>query len=192
MELSQVCVLYSEKRETFERLPSVKCLGEESSSSWLDIDTPVVALPPCVTYSQRHRLDENHAARCTRGEMMAKCVQINGGIMEVAAGCPWWSNAGLPLPWSKTSRDFTLQLKSLRGYWKQPAVECWYYICGVDPDRIPPFPLHDVWPKAKVGGIDWPGEDKGPTSRKVFTPLPLAEWMVAVARLVGTSLSVLS
>lgn len=175
---------------------SVLCVREDSVYKLMDVDTwdkerdallfngtnTVIAHPPCRAWGRfrwRASPDPGEKALAVHAAHM---VRRNGGVLEHPASSTLWSAVKMPTP---GTRD-------IFGGWTLPIVQhdfghpcrkaTWLYICGVEPQNVPPLPLTLGSAEFAIGTRREP-----PEGWREKTPPELAEWLVNLAKRVDNA-----
>jgi hypothetical protein len=154
---------------------------------------PVVAHPPCGAWSQHRKLYRGNDADC--GPRAVQQVRAFGGVLEHPAGSRLWDACGLPLPGEPADcyGGYTIEVSQVE--WGHVARKrTWLYLVGV---RLgvshlpPPFPgrepTHWCSGRRQKGGKASkatvpPGIKVCSAQQRRRTPVPFAEWLIAMAR----------
>ena len=180
-----VTVLYTMPRSVYLGLPGVDCWDEQRDARKWPGGTPVVAHPPCAPWCQLRWVAKIRPGQKQFGQHAVKMVRRWGGVLEQPARSDLFRNQNLPLPSHGTRLSYTIEISQL---WMGHVCEkkTWLWIRGVRMEDLPPIPFRLAYPTHTIGRF-WSnktGLHKG-DYRSVMTPLALAEWLVAVARLVA-------
>ncbi len=137
-------------------------------------NNPVVAHPPCRGWGRLRHLANVRHDELALADFAVDAVRRFGGVLEHPAGSKLWEACNLPLPGHRDIFEgFTLPI--YQSWFGHPAPKnTWLYIVGVEPSKIPGFPLVLGLPPGRV-------ELLGRAAREA-TPRALATWLVELAR----------
>ncbi|MEK6805315.1 MAG: hypothetical protein AABY95_01525 [Pseudomonadota bacterium] len=110
-------------------------------------------------------------------------VRRTGGVLEHPAGSSLWPVAGLPGSGKRDKYGFTFGLDQ---FWLGHLARkrTLLYICGIEPSDMPSLPLTLKQPAHMVTLSKWRPEVPAiPKSMREATPLPMAHFLVHLARL---------
>jgi hypothetical protein len=183
----KVAVLFARADSVYKTLPGCDVWDESRDARNWQGGTSAVAHPPCRLWGKLRQFAKSKDAHTER--MLAiqaiQAIQAFGGVLEHPAGSTLWAHCGLPLPGRAPDRfgGWTAQIRQCDFGHKAEKLT-WLYIVGCHPDDLPEMPP--------------PGEPTGyvrtqlPMDQRVgkiitkaereHTPLPLAVWLVQVAR----------
>ena len=169
-----VAALFTSRKSAYRNMPGVTAFDRHTDARSFDLLSPVVAHPPCRTWSKYLR----HQARPDDREeeqalafFSVMVVRLCGGVLEQPAGSMLWLAANLPCPGKSDRYGFGQYIE--QGWFGFPTRKpTWLYICGVPMDQVhvPAFALQCQSPRAS---------GKPPLSQ---TTPALARWLVDIAR----------
>lgn len=172
-----VAILCADSRSVYNSLPDVEVYDADRDARTFSGGMPVVAHPPCRAWSAfcRHQAkplpgEKDLAPMCV--EWLLKC----GGVLEHPAHSTLWQSLGLPLP-TEAGTD---------GLWSAAVQQAWWGDCRSKNTWL----LFAHIPRAAVEfpyRLHNPAGDRERWNRlskrkRAATPLPLAKWLVDVAR----------
>lgn len=172
-----VAVLCAARNSVYHDLPGVDVYDAARDARTFPGGCPIVAHPPCRAWSRHCR----HQAIVPEGEpelglWCAEQLRAWGGVLEQPAGSHLYDAAGLPLPGER--REGLVTLHVWQAWWGYPMRKAtWLCFSGVDVNQLEiPLRLH---PR----GGDRRREQVMSKNQRSATCRPLAEWLVAAARL---------
>lgn len=192
----QVAALFVREDSIYKTMPGVDAWDAARDALAWPGGYPVVAHPPCRAWGQLRRFAKPRPGEMDLAPWAVEQVRRWGGVLEHPAKSSLWPALGLPEP----------ALRDSYGGWTMPLLQFdWghraskatrLYIVGIEPRDVPAVPLVlGVAPcviggskrnKAGVRRQDRPEISKQDRER---TPVDLAEWLVALARLTTTSMT---
>ena len=175
-----VAALCVSRRSVYHSMLGVEAFDVDRDARTFAGGMPVVAHPPCRTWSAFCRqlvkaTAEEHAAEQALGLWCVEQVQEWGGVLEQPAHSHLWEAARLPKP--GTSRDEGWSLEVWQAWFGYPCKKAtWLYFAGIEPDEVtPPLSLHNKGRDRRAVQLMSHGQ------RSATTPA-FAEWLVALAR----------
>ena len=173
-----VSVLFISGRSIYKHMPGLDCWDSHRDARQFAGRNPVIAHPPCRTWSKYLRHLAKPLDMKAEQELaffaLEKVLQ-NGGVLEQPAGSKFWEAAKLPIP-NETTDPFLYTIyveQSWFGYCtKKPT---WLLIAGVPKAWLPEIPF----------SLDRKQKDKRTMCQatRSRTMKPFAEWLCQVARL---------
>jgi len=143
---------------------------------------PVVAHPPCRMWGRLRTFAKPAEGEREMCIWAAEQVRRFGGVLEHPAGSLLWEAAGLPFPGQRTADGFTLPVS--QWWWGHKADKrSWFYVSRIDMDSLPPIPYRMGEPDFICGGSRRKGRPEITKAEREHTPLALAQWLVAAARM---------
>jgi hypothetical protein len=117
-----------------------------------------------------------------------RMVRRWGGVLEHPALSKLWDDQDLPKVGQARPKEFTLAY--YQWFFGHDALKpTWFFISGVPMQEIPSPPMRLGYHTHQIGGsFRTSGKRQMSSRRRAQTPPALAEWLVAVARLVKTEL----
>jgi hypothetical protein len=179
-----VTVLYTMPKSVYLGMPGVDCWDEVRDARKWPGGTPVVAHPPCRLWSSLRFFSHAPIAEKMLGWHAVRMVDRFGGVLEQPAFSGLWRNQGLPCPGRAEPLNYTVVIRHV---WFGGLVDkpTWFWVRGVPMNELPPIPFrlgegtHVV--TSSHGCKRRPALSR---SARQSTPVEMAEWLVAVARLV--------
>ena len=180
-----VAVLFARADSHYKAMPGVEVYDMERDARTYDGPHPVVAHPPCRSWSNfsmfaKPRADERNLAR-----LAVALVREFGGVLEHPHTSKLWPAQKLP---SGHQRDqyggWTLVID--QHWWGHRAQKrTRLYIVGCEPGDIPDLPLKLGRAECVVGDVGRAstGDDRQEVTKaeREHTPPPLAAWLVELA-----------
>jgi hypothetical protein len=184
-----VAALYIDPRGPYPTLEGVDCWDEHRDARKYDGPHPVVAHPPCGSYSALRHLRLDHSDRDCAVRALEQ-VRTFGGVLEHPANSTLFDACGLPKPGELPDAwgGRTIEVEQVR--WGHVARKrTWLYLVGISDAGVNPpprEPTHWVsgwrYRKDKGGGVA-PGHIKQCSAQqRRRTPPPFAAWLVELAR----------
>ena len=185
-ELRNVTVLYTMPKSVYLGMPGVDCWDEVRDARKWPGGTPVVAHPPCAPWGRLRTLLTVDQSKKDLAVHAVSMVKQFGGVLEHPAASTLWDELGLPRPLRGSRLEFTLRYP--QRWWGHEAEKLTnFYVVGVPLEKMPGVPLVLGYPEKCIGVKRKPHMLPEISRRnRRATPLALAEWLVAVARLVQT------
>jgi hypothetical protein len=182
--VKQVTVLYTQPRSVYLSLPDVDCWDAARDARRWPGHTPVVAHPPCRLWGGlRHQSTAPREERLLAWHAV-QMVERYGGVLEHPALSTLWRNQGLPWPQQGTRLSYTIPIQQL-WFGHKARKPTWLWIRGVPLELLPDVPFR--WGEG-THVVTWSNgcrrRPKLSARGRQETPRELAEWLVAVARLV--------
>lgn len=172
-----IAALYVDKVGPYPSIPGVDVWDETRDARLYAGPHPVVAHPPCGPWGKfkwRAYADHRDCA-----PIAVEQVRRSGGVLEHPMGSGLWPHCRLPYPGCLPDKwgGYTIEIRQCD--WGHPAEKLtWLYIVGTgDP---PPFP-----PPGRATHCiadDGRGLPHLPKRLRHITPMPMALWLVEVAR----------
>lgn len=181
--MQTVAVLFARADSNYKQLPGTDVYDIERDARTYDGPHPVVAHPPCRAWGRLRQFANPRPDERNLGRLAVALVSEFGGVLEHPAGSTLWSAQHLPKPGERDSWG-GWTLAAPQKWWGHKAEkETWFYIVGCEPTDIPALPIvlgeatHVVQTRKR--------RDHRPhitKSEREHTPLPLAEWLIELAR----------
>lgn len=181
-----VTVLFARQDSVYKTMPNTDVYDISRDARTWTGNTPVIAHPPCRAWGRLRTFANPRPDEKQLAVFAVDQVRRCGGCLEHPASSTLWSNQALPLPGQ--GRDdwggWTMPVdQNWFGHRAQKAT--WLYIVGIDPNRLPPYPL-TLGLATHVIGTPRPGPNgrKRPEITKAereHTPREFAEWLLLVA-----------
>lgn len=174
----------------------IECFDADRDALTFECDreggVPVVAHPPCRGWGSLAHMSNATEEEKRLAFFAIDCVRNNGGVLEHPAHSKLFSVCHLPKPGEQPDRfgGFTIEINQ----WEMGHVAhkvTWLYVCGCTRGALPAIPLHDRHTKKprlakSIAGESFRGGIKGTKGctikEREGTPLELAQWLVATAR----------
>jgi len=180
-----VAALCVSARSVYKSMVGVDCYDAKRGAKTFPGGIPVVAHPPCRSWSVKTR----HQAKPAAGEQELGiwcCEQLKqwGGVLEQPAGSLLFEAAGLPQPGEARS-DGLWTIQCWQAWWGYPMKKTtWLCFSGIESSALPPIPLR-LHPR----GNDRRAEQRMSKQQRSATTREFAEWLVACARLAANRLN---
>jgi hypothetical protein len=173
----RVAVLCCKSTSEYKQMPNVECYDEDRDVRTFAGGMPVVAHPPCRSWSAfcRHQAKPEPGEK-ELGPLCANWIRKCGGVLEHPAHSHLWSAADLPRP--GTIRGSLWSVEVWQCWWGYPLgiKRTWLCFAGIKPADVHyPFLL-------RAQGGDKRAWSVGSTSWRDRTTREFAEWLVATAR----------
>lgn len=142
---SKIAALCVSGRSIYHHLPGVDAYDVRRDARTFDGDCPVIAHPPCRTWSKYLRQLAKPPDRKAEQDLAFFCLEKvirNGGVLEQPAGSHFWEAANLPTPNAPAQDPFFWTLyveQSWFGYCSRKPT--WLLICGVPRRQMPAMPF---------------------------------------------------
>lgn len=171
-----VAVLYAARDSIYKALPGLDVWDEDRDARNYAGPFPVVAHPPCRTWSRVRARAKHNPAEHALGPLAVQQVRQWGGVLEHPAGSALWAACNLPAPGRRDAWGFTLGVPQ---FWFGHLAEkrTLLYVVGIQAGTLPGVPL-------VLGAAPRTVPSLGKRARSA-TPLAFAEWLVTVARRIG-------
>lgn len=179
--LRTIAALCVSRRSVYHAMPGVEAYHAERDARTFSGGMPVVAHPPCRTWSAfcRQQVTAGPDVQKQEQELGLWCVgQVRewGGILEQPAKSHLWAAAGLPGP-GDMSDDNSWSLECWQAWWGYSVRKAtWLYFRGISAADVDvPLRLHPA------GGDRRAVQLMSHAQRSATVPA-FAEWLVAHAR----------
>lgn len=193
--IDSVAVLFARADSVYKTLPGCDVFDIDRDARTFAGSDPVVAHPPCRAWGRFKAMAKPRHDEKDLAHFAVRNVRANGGVLEHPAHSSLWPAAGLPLPGARDEfGGFTLPID--QNWFGHRAVKStWLYVCGIEPSQLPAFPIiiggasHVIaqmrsrkdGTRLKKGESGWRPEVS--KAEREHTPLALALWLVALAKL---------
>lgn len=184
-----VAALYIDPRGPYPRIEGVDCWDEQRDARKYEGPHPVVAHPPCGSYSALRHLRKDHADKDCALRAVDQ-VRSFGGVLEHPANSKLFDVCGLPKPGELPDAfgGRTIEVEQVR--WGHVARKrTWLYLVGIRDagfDPPPAEPTHWVsgwrYRRDKRGGVAPLHIKQCSAQQRRRTPIAFAEWLVKLAR----------
>jgi hypothetical protein len=177
-DLRPVAALFVSGRSIYRHLPGVDPYHRARPAALFKHDRPVVAHPPCRTWSrslshQARPVDVDQEQELARWAV--RTVIICGGVLEQPAHSKLWDAMRLPMPYQPApALLYTIALDQSWFGFGAPK-KTWLLISRVPRCQIPPIPF--ILRHEKTGDITTMSTQERSRTMPLF-----ADWLVAVAR----------
>jgi len=186
LTLVPIAALYIDPRGPYPAMAGVDCWDEARDAKLYDGPHPVVAHPPCGSWSKLRHLYKGNDRDC--GPRAMEQVRRWGGVLEHPANSQIWPYMGLTGPGDATDsyngRTYLVHQVDWGHCCSKPT---WLYVVGVDQKRV----MRNIRDRRGTGTpthciCTGPRQTKRlPVASKQLkrrTPGPFAEWLVSLAR----------
>lgn len=181
--MQTVAVLFAREDSNYKAIPGVDVYDIERDARTYDGPHPIVAHPPCRAWGRLRQFANPRPDERNLGRLAVALVREFGGALEHPAGSTLWQAQRLPKPGERDAWG-GWTLAAPQKWWGHKAEkETWFYVVGCEPGDIPNLPL--VLGEATHVVQSRKRQDCRPhitKSEREHTPLPLAEWLVELAR----------
>lgn len=187
--MNTVAILFARADSVYKTIPGCDVYDETRDARNWPGGVPVVAHPPCRTWSRLRNFAKAPPHEAGLALWAVDQVRRYGGVLEHPQSSKLWPAAGLPEPGQVDEfGGFTVGIRQFE--WGHKADKpTLLYIVGIAPSDLPMKPFSLGYATHKV--VSFAGFRKGmpgwrPEVSKADrerTPPPLAEWLVALARL---------
>lgn len=172
MNEKPIAALFVTQDSIYKETDWIDCYDERRDARTFNRTVPVIAHPPCRTWSRLRALSKGDAAEHELAHLAVMIARTNGGIVEHPASSALWKNYNLPAPGKRDEWGgflFTVD----QGAFGHPALKrTTFYIVGAQTTDIPPF------------GI-WSSHNRTVESQhsadRLKTPPPMARWLIRLA-----------
>ena len=175
----QIAALFVSGRSIYRHMPNVLAWGRKENARQFAGLEPVIAHPPCRTWSKylRHQAKPaNATAEQELGIWAVSLVQKNGGVLEQPAESYLWEKCQLPrLNDREDPFCYTIQIEQ-RWFGYATQKKTWLLVCGVPPQSLPPTPF--------AFDAKSPGQPTLSSAGRSRTVEPFATWLCQIARAV--------
>lgn len=172
-----IAALFVAGRSIYRHMEGVRCYGARENALTFNLPIPLVAHPPCRTWSKnlRHQAKPlDLLAEQNLGRWAVEVVMKNGGVLEQPAESYLWPACQLPGT-NDHSDPFCYTLQVEQSWWGHfSRKKTWLLICGVPRHSLPKIPFRFAGHANSTG---W-----GCKEQRSATPAPFAEWLCQVAR----------
>jgi len=185
--MRRVAVLCARADSIYKGMRGVDVFDAQRDARKVTGPLPVVAHPPCAQWGRLRAFAHDKPAEKALGPFCVdKVCRWGGGVLEHPARSLLWAECGLPKPGDPVDAwgGWTVELPQ---FWLGHLAEklTWLYVSGVP--RLPPIQLpigepSHVIETSKRDGLQRPSVSK---AMREATPLPMARWLLQVARSVG-------
>ncbi len=196
-------MLFAAPKSVYFSVTGVDVYDEERDALTWRGGCPVVAHPPCRSWSRLRAFSVAPPAERELAVWAVDQVRLWGGVLEHPASSALWDSLELPKP-SQEAR-FRPRCDRYGGWslcvdqfwWGHRARKrTWLYICGQSPAELPLMPL-SLGEAPRTCGL-YSGRDRARArpdlgkAERSATPLLFACWLVALARSVAPSAGVVT
>jgi hypothetical protein len=174
---AEVAVLCASGRSIYHHLPNTLVYDKRRDACQFAGRQPVVAHPPCRTWSKFLRTQAKPLDLRAEQELAFLClrhVEANGGVLEQPYGSHFFTEAALPMP-MRPAEAFAYTIEVEQRWWGYCTPKrTWLYIVGVPRHQLPPIPFSLVGDTCHITRLSSAGRSR--------TVRPFAEWLCQVAR----------
>ena len=175
--MRNVAVLCAQPGSVYFNIPGCKVYTHRENAWTFRGGMPVIAHPPCRTWS-RYCAHQAKPAIYERelGLFAAEQVKKCGGILEQPAGSGLFEAAGIPEPPAHLYLERWIVISIWQAWWNYPMRKAtWLFIVGVPLNKIQiPFRLH-------AAGRDKRTWQLMPKAQRSATTLEFGKWLVDLA-----------
>jgi hypothetical protein len=192
-----IAALYIDPRGPYPELLSADaCWDEVRDATRFSGPGPIIAHPPCKSWSQLRRVASDETAWI--GPVAVQQVRAYGGVLEQPACSKLWKACNLPPPGARDLIGFTIEVAQCN--WGHVARKrTWLYIVGASPEveiairqeaaampRLEPThwcsgrSKHKRVSSAKPAGIKIASAEQ-----RRRTPIAFAKWLISIAQRCG-------
>lgn len=192
----RVAALYVRHDSIYQAIDDVDPWDVQRNARHWPGGCPVVAHPPCAQWGRLRgmaRRDDAEKELAILAILAVLAVERWGGVLEHPKGSTLWKQCKLP-PVGTVDHwgGFTIEVDQHRfGHLAEKLT--WLYICGLNPQDLPPMPDSPGKPKYIIG---WSGRRKDGTrcrerpemptpfnkASRELTPPAFGHWLVEIAR----------
>ena len=181
--MKPIAVLFARKDSLYKSMPFVDVWDEERDARLWPGGCPIVAHPPCAQWCRLYKFARKDESQKSLAPLAVSQVRKWGGVLEHPFKSRLWDELKLPL---KNQRDeyggYTIAMPQ---WWFGHVANkaTWFYIVGCPPENLPPVTLRLGTPELCVTTSRGNrGTKEMKKSERTRTYLPMAEWLVEVAR----------
>lgn len=183
-----VSVLFARADSIYKEIDGCDVWDMERDATNYDGDNPVIAHPPCRSWSQLRHFAKPRAGEKELAPWAIEQVRRCGGVLEHPAKSALWPELNLPEPGERDEW----------GGWTFTAPQMWWghlcnkatrlYIVGCEPDKTPPVPfvLGDAT-HVQTYSHKCRSRPQMPPSMREKTPPDFARWLVQTALICGAT-----
>ena len=172
-----VAVLCAAGRSIYHHLPNTIVFDKHRDSCHFAATLPVVAHPPCRTWSRNLAHCAKPTAREAERNLAWFCLEQvirNGGVFEHPAHSKFWLAAKLPAPGDFTD-PFLYTIQVEQAWWGfATRKKTWLLIAGLPKAYLPPIPFRLTMPNRQLASLS--------TAQRSRTLLPFAAFLCRIAR----------
>lgn len=181
----KIAALFVLPNSIYKTLPGVDCYDEQRDARTFDMSCPVVAHPPCRSWSRLKAFSKGSQEDKALAPWAVDVVRKCGGVLEHPAYSSLWGYCNLPKP-GYGYDDFGGWTLDIDQHWfgHMARKQTWLYIVGCKSDAIPGYSI-------SLDAITHVVDTSQRANRKYkylakrhiqATPVKLAEWLVELAR----------
>ena len=195
--IQPVAALFVRKNSVYKTLPGVDCYDQVRDATTWRGGCPIVAHPPCRTWSSMSTFctlsPEDWAREQEYARWSVDMIRLYGGVLEHPYRSSLWPDKKLPAVGERDAYGgFTLAIDQFHwGHLCQKRTKL--YIAGIEPDNVPPIPHRDGEPTHRISslaGRKMSAEARHAKNykpaisrcRRDVTPPDFAVWLVQLAR----------
>lgn len=176
MHSTPVAALYCRKSSIYRLIPGVEVFDEQRDALTFGGGVPVVAHPPCGPWGKLSHFSKDGSSVRDLGLHAIRMVRRWGGVLEHPSTSRLFAESGVDVRTGQYDEYGGFVVVCPQVWFGHRAEKLSaFYICGVGRSHIPRLPLSFEPPVTTV-------ERMGKAERE-RTPLELATWLVAVARM---------
>lgn len=198
---TRIAALYIDPRGPYPRMPGVDCWDQTRDARSYLGPHPVVAHPPCGSWGSLKHLYQGADADC--GLYAVRQVRMLGGVLEHPARSRLWQHCSLPLPGAPRDEwgGYTIEVQQVS--WGHVArKKTWLYCVRIERSLVEATIRTGGTPTHWISGFRTTHKGRSPykdigcavpegikvcsAQQRRRTPPAFAEWLVLLARSVGT------
>jgi hypothetical protein len=195
--MREVAALFVRADSVYKTMPGVDAWDIERDARKWPGGVPVVAHPPCRAWGRFSHMAKPRDGERDHAPWAVEQIRRYGGVLEHPAESKLWHHCGLPVPGRMPDSFGGWSLYIRQCDWGHRAEKLtWLYVVGLHVDELPEFPppreaTHVIAqgrePRPDLGrgrlkkGVPGWRPEVTPRERE-YTPTPLAEWLVDLAR----------
>lgn len=172
MNEKPIAALFVTPDSIYKNYGWIDCYDEARDARTFNGSVPVIAHPPCRTWSRLRAFSKGDAAAHELAHLAVMIARSNGGIVEHPASSQLWTNYNLPAPGKLDDWGgflFTID----QGAFGHPAMKrTTFYIVGCHTTQIPSF---GIWSQ------HWRTVESQHSADRLKTPPQMAQWLITLA-----------
>ena len=172
-----VAILFAAVRSIYHHLPNLLIYDAHHDARHFTGSLPVVAHPPCRTWSKylRHQAKSpDLSTEQSLGKWAVEIVIRNGGVLEQPAGSLLWKACNLPMPAEPANPWLYTIYVEQQWFGYATRKPTWLLIAGVPRCYLPPMPFNLVKAHKDRRNLSSAGRSR--------TMKSFAEWLCQIAQ----------